>query len=59
MLLGEAGSPPNPYAIDRELGAPPPVPVSQWGPLPPDAAAHIVNMVTSPRGLNSQTLLRE
>lgn len=58
-MLGEAGSAPNPYAWDRELGAPPPVPQSLWGPLPPESAHHIANLIGLPRGLASRAVVGE
>jgi len=55
-MLGQAGSAPNPWALDRELGAPTPVAESVWGPLPAEAWNNIATIVGSARGLATDAL---
>ena len=57
--LGEAGSPPNPYALDRDLGASPPVPASAWGPLPAGAWGDIYRTISLPDALASPQIVCE
>lgn len=60
LALGEAGSALNPFALDRDLGAPPPVAAAEWGGnLTPETWEDVYRAVVSPGGLASLPVVRE